>query len=146
MRDMRYVAWAGHDLAICSGITISGGDCVGQGSIELEGGWQLISIPVQYGYWSSATHEHVHDNVTEAKFKNYVLDQIEDLYGAGIISVANTYTGDYQAFYIYVVGSTPESSPHNFNMVYDDGANKEIAGFWIKIVGGSPPYSIIWGE
>jgi hypothetical protein len=81
-----------------------------------------------------------------AKFKNYVLDQITDLYGTGIVEVANTYPGDLQAFYSYVVGSTPESSPHNWQLVYDDGGNKEISGFWIKVIGPAAPYLISWGE
>ena len=143
--DVRYVATAGYDFYPCTTVTGTT-DCIGQGSIELEAGWQLISIPIQYGYWDSTAHEHVHDGITEAKFKNYVLDQILDIFGPGIISVANTYTGDQQAFYSYVVGSTPSSSPHNFNMVYTDGVNNEITGFWIKVIGGSPPYVIYWGE
>ena len=117
----------------------------GKGSIQLEQGWQLISIPVQYGFWSSSTHELVHDNSTVAKFKNYVLDQIQDLYGTGHVEVANTYTGDQQAFFSYVVGSTPESSPHNFNLIYQDGESYEIAGFWVKSTNPNPMI-IEWGE
>jgi hypothetical protein len=140
---MRYIAWAGYDLAYCEA-TASG--IGGSGSIQLEFGWQLIAIPVMYGYWDDVAHEHVHDEITVAKYENYVQTQIEDLYGSGIIEVANTYTGDQQAFFSYVVGSTPTSSPHNFNMVYTDGPNQEIAGFWIKVIGASAPYTITWGE
>jgi hypothetical protein len=74
------------------------------------------------------------------------LDQITDLYGAGVVEVANTYTGDAQAFYSYVVGVTPESSFHNFQLTYDDGIHREISGFWIKIIGAGAPYVITWGE
>jgi len=140
--DIRYIASAGYQLWPCD--TTSSG-IGGYGSIELEEGWQLIAVPIQYGYWDSTTHEHVHDT-TRAKFKNYVLDQITDIYGADVVEVANTYLGDNQFFWSYVVGSTPESSPHNFQLVYDDGPNKEISGFWIKIIGASPPYLITWGE
>ena len=141
--DMRYIAWAGYDLAECD-TTASG--IGGYGSIELEYGWQLIAIPIMYGYWDDTAHEHVHDEATVAKYENYVQAQIDDLYGAGVVEVANTYPGDVQAFYSYVVGSTPTSSPHNFQLVYADGANQEISGFWIKIIGGSAPYTITWGD
>jgi hypothetical protein len=142
--DIRFLAWAGYQLADCAPTTASG--IGGYGSIELETGWQLIAIPIKYGYWSDTTHEHVHDDTTTAKFKNYVLDQITDLYGSDVVEVANTYTGDQQAFYSYVVGSTPESSSNNFQLVYTDGYNQEVSGFWIKIIGGSAPYIITWGE
>jgi hypothetical protein len=86
----------------------------------------------------------VHDDITVAKFKNYILDQIEDLYGVGKVEVANTYVGDVGAFYSYVVGSTPESSIHNWQLTYDDGSYQEISGFWIKTtVSGM---IISWGE
>jgi len=142
--NMNYIAWAGYDLTCC-GATVSGVGG-GSGSIQLEFGWQLVAIPIMYGYWDSTAHEHVHDDVTVAKFENYVLDQITDLYGTGIVEVANTYTGDQQAFFSYVVGSTPTSSPHNFQMVYDDSGNNEISGFWIRIINAVAPYIITWGE
>ena len=141
--DVRYQAWAGYQLAPC-GTTSSG--IGGYGSIELEEGWQLIAVPIRYGYWDSIKHEHVHDDTTVARFKNYILDQITDVYGNNIVEVANTYPGDLQAFLSYVVGSTPETSPHNFQMVYEDGSNLEISGFWIKIIGPNSPYIITWGE
>jgi len=126
---------------------ITGGmEGFGRGAIQLEQGFQLISIPVQFGWWDSTIHKHVHDGVTIAKFKNYVLDQIIDLYGLHVVEVANTYTGDQQAFYSYVVGVTPESSPHNFKLVYNDNDNFEISGFWINIIGDDTPYLISWGE
>jgi len=138
--DIRTISSSGYNL------WESGGGIGGSGSIELEYGWQLIAVPIEFGYWNSTQHRHIHDNVTRSKFKNYVLDQITDLYGSGVVQVANTYLGDVQAFYSYVVGSTPESSPHNFQLVYDDGVNREISGFWIKIVGLSAPYLITWGS
>jgi hypothetical protein len=146
--DMRYIGWAGYDLAECDA-TVSG--IGGYGSIQLELGWQLVAIPIDYGYWSSTTHEHVHDEVTRSKIENYVIDQIDDLYATAsgvetIVEVANTYLGDNQFFWSYVVGSTPTSSPHNFQLVYDDGSHREIVGFWIKIIGPSAPYVITWGE
>jgi hypothetical protein len=142
--DIRYISSVGYDFYSTPCETTSG-TCVGYGTIQLEPSWQLISIPVDYGYWDSVNHVHVHDDVTVAKFKNYVLDQIEDLYGTGNVEVANTYTGDAQAFYSYVVGSTPESSFHNFQLIYDDSGNREIAGFWIKMTTTSGVV-ITWGE
>jgi len=136
---------------ICT--TVSGAPCVcsgigltpDYGRIQIENGWQLVSVPIENGYWDAGSHVHVHDDITTAKFKNYVLDQIEDLYGTGRIEVANTYTGDNQFFYSYVVGSTPESSPHNFQMVYDDSGYAEISGWWIKST-YSGTMLISWGE
>ena len=146
--DVRYISWAGYDLAECD-TTVSG--IGGYGTIQLELGWQLIAIPVDFGYWDSTAHEHVHDGTTVSHVENYVIDQIEDLYATvsgveTIIEVANTYLGDNQFFWSYVVGSTPTASPHNFNMVYDDGIHREIAGFWIKVIGLNAPYVITWGE
>ena len=142
--DIRFLGWAGYQLASCD-TTASG--IGGYGSIQLEPGWQLISIPVKYGYWSSSTHEHVHDDTTVAKFKNYVLDQIEDLYGSGNVEVANTYPGDLQAFLSYAPGppATPSTSPNNFQLVYADGPHLEISGFWIKMTTTSG-IIITWGE
>ena len=74
------------------------------------------------------------------------MDQIIDLYGAGVVEVANTYIGDNNFFWSYVVGSTPTTSPHNWQLVYDDGPCREISGFWIKVIGGAAPYVITWGE
>lgn len=141
--DIRFLSTAGYDLYGYREVPVVSG--VESGSIELEYGWQMIAIPIEYGYWDNTTHTHIHDNVTVAKFKNYVLDQIEDLYGTGVVEVANTYTGDQQAFYSYVVGSTPEGSPHNFNMIYVDGSNKEISGFWIKSL-SLTSMIITWGD
>lgn len=140
--DIRFITWNGYQLAPCD-TTASG--IGGYGSIQLEPGWQLISIPIRYGYWDTNTHEHVHDDATLAKFENYVLDQIDDLYGPGNVEVANTYPGDLQAFLSYVAGSTPTGSPHNFQMVYADGPYYEISGFWIKMTTTSG-IVITWGE
>lgn len=143
--NMSYIGWAGYDLTCCGEDATSSG-IGGYGSIQLEFGWQLIAIPVMYGYWDDTAHEHVHDEFTVAKYENYVQEQIDDLYGAGIIEVANTYLGDNQFFWSYVVGSTPTSSPHNFQLVYSDSGSQEISGFWIKCIGPAPPYLITWGN
>lgn len=142
--DIRPLVARGYDL--WSPQVVTGGmEGFGKGTVQIEQGWQLISIPVQYGYWDTNAHRLVHDDVTPARFKNYILDQIEDLYGIDKVEVANTYTGDAQSFYSYVVGSTPETSPHNFSLIYQDGQSYEIAGFWIKSL-NSNPMTIEWGE
>lgn len=140
--DIRYISSLGYDFwkedTTTSGIG-------GYGSIQIEQGWQMIAVPIQHGYWDDSLHKHIHDDITTAKFENYILDQITDLYGTGIIEVANTYTGDNQFFWSYTVGSTPEASPHNFNLVYFDSGNFEIAGFWIKSLSATP-FVITWGD
>jgi hypothetical protein len=140
--DIRFISTAGYDLYGYTETSVSGG--LNGGSIEIEYGWQLIAIPVEYGYWSTATHEHVHDGVTIAKMKNYVVDQIDDQYGIDKIEVANTYTGDNQAFYNYVYGSTPESSQHNFQLIYQDNIHSEVSGFWLYSLSVTP-MTIVWG-
>lgn len=135
----RYDLWSPQLITTASGVGF------GKGTIELEEGWQLAAIPVTEGYWDSNTHELVHDGVTTAKFENYVYAQILDLYG-DIVEISNTYIGNQQAFYSYVCGSTPTSSPHNFNLCYNDNGSVEISGFWIKIKGQDGPYLISWGE
>lgn len=148
--DLRYISSAGYQLWAGAGTTASG--IGGSGSIQLEPGWQLIAIPIEWGYWDDTIHEHVHDGITRAKFENYVLDQIEDLYGATVsgimtdlVKVANTYPGDLNQFLTYVVDSTPESDPNNFQLVYDDGIHREISGFWINMTSTSG-IIITWGE
>ena len=134
--DMRYLGSSGYQLWMEEEVTTSG-ITASSGTLQLEQGWQLVAVPIQYGYWSTSSQSHVHDGSTIAKFKNYILDQIEDVYGSGQVEVANTYIGDNQFFYSYVVGSTPESSPHNFQLVYEDGEHVEISGFWIKVTAAS---------
>jgi hypothetical protein len=140
--DMRYVAWNGWDLAECDTTTSGIG---GYGTIQIEYSWQLVAVPITHGYWSIATHKHVHNDSTIAKYENYIQAQIDDLYGPGKIEVANTYLGDNQFFWSYVPGSTPISSPHNFNLVYEDSGYQEISGFWIKSLSVSP-IIVTWGD
>ncbi len=146
MVDIRPLATKGFDLWSPQTITTTAsGSAFGKGTIELEKGWQQIALPVENGFWDYATHTHINDGTTIAKFKNYVLDQLDDLYG-DIVEVANCFTGDAQQFYTFIPGSTPESSFNNFNLVYNDNNNMEISGFWIKIIGDVGPYTISWGD
>jgi hypothetical protein len=117
----------------------------GKGTIELENGWQMIACNIKYGFYDKNLHRLVHDNVTIARIKNYIIDQIDDLYGEGMIEVANTYTGDNNFFYSYIPGITPNNSPNNFYLSYDDNGSIEITGFWIKSLNSST-MTISWGE
>lgn len=146
MIDIRPLISRGWDLWSPQIITTTvSGNAFGKGTVELEKGWQQIALPVEQGFWDFDTHKHIHDDTTVAKFKNYVLDQINDLYG-DIVEVANCFTGDAQRFNTFIPGSTPESSFNNFQLVYNDNNHMEISGFWIKVVGDFGPYVISWGE
>jgi len=125
------------------------GECNRGGSVTLERNrWQLIAIPVEFGYWDSITHSHVHDGTTVSKVKNYIIDQLEDVYAAPantLIEVMNTYYGDANKFYNYVVGVTQDNSIHNFQLSYRDEGNLEYVGIWVKCI--SPvDIQITWGE
>ena len=116
--------------------------------IQIEKGWQLLSIPIKTGYFDKDKKVLVHKTTTLANIQNYILDQIESLYNVKAeyyISIANTYTGDNQFFYNYIPGVTNPLSTNNFNFVYDDNGNEEYIGFWIKSI-SDIPFTIKWGE
>lgn len=129
-------------------ITTSGTSC-GSGIIEVEPNrWQLVSIPIKYGYWDSNLHKHIHDDVTIARIKNYVVDQIEDVYGVDantMVEVFNTYFGDVNKYYNFIPNVTDPLSIHNFELGYQDTNDTEYTGFWIKSVYDSV-FLITWGE
>ncbi len=122
---------------------------IGGGCIEIEPNrWQLVTIPVQYGYWDNTTHSHIHDDVTIARVENYIVDQIEDVYGVScdtMVEVFNAYIGDHNHFYNYVVGVTDEANSNNFELTFDDGICKEYTAFWVKSINPTP-FTIIWGK
>lgn len=133
----------------------SGGDAKLSGSIELEPNvWQLVAIPVQFGYFDSSGGVLVHDKSTPATVYNYVIRQIESVYGKPaeqLLSVCNAYIGDDNFFRSYIPGFTAETSPHNFPLVYvDDDApdgevRREVVAFWVRSIHTSP-IIITWGE
>jgi hypothetical protein len=109
--------------------------------------WQMVSIPIRYGYWDSVNHIHEHDDTTIANIKNYIIDQIEDTYGVPaetMVEVINTYVGDVHKMWNYVCGVTIDSSEHNFPLAYMDGTNVEYCGLWIKSI-HPVPFTIRWG-
>jgi hypothetical protein len=130
-------------------IGVQKGTCVGHGRIEVEPNrWQLISIPIQYGYWDDTQHKLVHDNTTIARIHNYVVKQIEDVYGVPcntMIEVFNTYFGDPNKYYNFIPGVTDPLSIHNFELAYQDGPNLEYTGFWVKSIHDTS-FFIEWGE
>ena len=70
--------------------------------IEIEKGWQLLSIPIKNGYFDKDKKVLVHKTEVLANIQNYILDQIESIYdiqASEYISIVNTYTGDNQFFY-----------------------------------------------
>lgn len=135
----RYDMWSPQVTTTSSGVNF------GKGYLEIEYDWALCAVPVEFGYWSKTEHRHIHDGMTVAKFKNYIYDQIEDLYGPGQIEVSNAYVGGTGQFYSFIPGSTPESSFNNFQLMYSDGDFMEITGWWIKSV--NPDSMLIsWGE
>lgn len=74
------------------------------GEIQIEPErWQMITVPVIYGYWDSTNHQLIHDGQTIARIKNYVLDQIADIMGSSVenfIRSTHTYIGDNNYFFI----------------------------------------------
>jgi len=123
------------------------GMCAGD-VIEIEPNrWQMISIPIRYGFWDTTTHDLVHDDVTIATIKNYVADQIEDVYGvpaSTMIEVFNTYIGDIHKMYNYVPNITIENSEHNFPLAYIDDGRVEYVGMWVKSIHPTT-FTIKWG-
>jgi hypothetical protein len=118
------------------------------GEIQIESGkWQLIAIPVRFGYWDDSVSpgQLVHDGTTVAKINEYVIKQLEDKYGTGVVSSANTYHGDVDAFYNFIPGTTNPASPHNFQLTYMDSSRPEVSGFWIKSEHTSDMI-LEWGE
>lgn len=119
------------------------------GEIELEPNrWQMIAVPVMFGYWDSTNSQLVHDGLTVATIKNYVLDQIADTMGGvaeTYIESAHTYIGDNNFYYNYLPGVTNSLSVHNFPLAYLDGDRVEYVGFWIKSI-HTDNIIIRWGE
>jgi len=122
---------------------------ISSGEMQIEAGvWQLLSIPVQFGYFNNGTGELIHDGTTVARIKNYLLDQIEYNLGNSAedyIEVANCYFGDEDAFRNYVPGTTNPASSQNFPLAYMDGTRLEFTAFWIKSIHTSD-IVIEWGE
>jgi hypothetical protein len=145
--DIRYLASYGYQLWPCD-VTTSG--IGGYGIIEVEPGFQMAAAPVIYGYWDSVSHKHIHDGTTLATVYNYLVLQIEDVYGVPantMIEVFNTLVGGNSIYWNFVPGVTNPLSPHNFYLsYYDSGADsQEVTGFFIKSIHPTT-FSLVWGE
>lgn len=120
-----------------------------KGIVEIEPDrWQLITIPVQFGYFDTTSGGLVHDWTTVARIKEYVCDQIEYKLGgsaSNYIKIANCYIGDEDMFRNFVPGVTNPSSSQNFPLAVMDGANLEYTAFWIRSIYPSS-IQVEWGE
>ena len=115
--------------------TSSGTSAAQLREIELEIGWNLVAITSRYGYWNKTTHE-IEYNAIHSNIKNYIIDQLEDVYSVQantLIEVIYGYLGNTQTFYNYKPGITPDTANDNFKLVYnDDNGRYETMGLWIK--------------
>lgn len=139
---------------VAAGYSLWGEECVASGiagaTIDVEPGFQMISVPITHGYWDSTTHQHVHDDVTIATVYNYIIQQIEDIYsvdGDTMIEIFNTLVGGQGNYWNFVTGVTNPASPHNFQLAYyDPGASGyEYIGFFVKSI-HSTSFTIQWGN
>jgi hypothetical protein len=119
------------------------------GEIQIEPDrWQMITIPVMFGYWDTSSHQLIHDGMTTAYVKNYLLDQIEDNMGSPIqnyIRVVNTFIGDNNYYWNFVPGVTNPLSVHNFPLAYLDGERVEYVAFWLRSI-HTDNIIVRWGE
>ena len=124
-------------------------DVLSGGKLIIQPGWQMVTIPIQYGYFDKQRGILIHDNATLAKIKNYVMDQIEFIIGYPLnsfIEIAKCYTGNENAFLSYIPGLTKDNSFNNFYLAKDDatGLGLEYVPFWIKSL-YTEPIVINWG-
>lgn len=120
----------------------TGGSGPKSGQVEVEPNLnQLITLPMQFGYWDNVTHAIIRDVGVTATFQNCVIDQIEDKLGGAAenyVEIAYTYIGDTALFKAFIPGFTDPLTSQNFQLAYDDGGKTEYTGFWIKSIHSSP--------
>lgn len=125
-----------------------GGGTIDGGDVVIEPGWQLLCIPIQYGYWDVITHQHIHDGFTQATIYNYIVEQIEDTFAVQantMVEVFNTYYGDENRYFNFIPNMTDPLSEHNFDLVYVSGVNLEYTGFWVNSI-HPVSFTLIWGN
>jgi hypothetical protein len=93
--------------------------------------WQTISIPSIYGGWNTTTNLLERGAPTLAKVKEYIIDQLEDKYGAGVILRISRFWGDDNAWVDFIPGVTLAGSPNNFELMPLDAdtGQREPQGF-----------------
>lgn len=126
------------------------GEGIGGGYIDIEPGFQMISIPITHGYWNTTTSGHIHDDSTVATVYNYIVQQVEHVYGVPgntMIEIFNTLVGGSPIYFNFAVGVNDPGSPHNFQLAYYDlgASDYEYTGFFIKSI-HSTSFKIRWGE
>lgn len=120
----------------------TGGTGPKSGQVEIEPNLnQLITLPMQYGYWDNITHQIIRDVGVTATFQNCVIDQIEDIMSSpaeNFIEIAYTYLGDSEMFKVFIPGFTDSLTSQNFQLAYDDGGKIEYTALWLKSIHSSP--------
>lgn len=123
---------------------------IGSGIIEIEPGFQIVSIPITYGYWSVSSHTHVHDGTTPATIYNYVTTQIEDTYGVQartMVEFFNTLIGGQGYYFTFFPNQTNPLGEYNFELSYLDSGTgyEEITGFYVNSIHHTT-FTIQWGD
>lgn len=121
------------------------------GTITIQPGWQLITIPTVKGYFDYNQGKIIKDKSVNSTVKNYLIDQLAYRLNVPIesmkdyIQVAIAYRGGVLS-QNFVVGVTPETSVNNFNLAYVDEENnkKEFTAFWVKNISGVSLPEISW--
>lgn len=129
------------EFQVCDGTVNTGTNL--SGTIALQLGWQLICVPVTYGYWDNG----IVKDTTPATISNYVIKQLCQKTNKTqnelkqYVDVCNAFRGasDAQNF---VVGLTAETSENNFKLSYVDGDSTEFTAFWINVL--QPVPDIEW--
>lgn len=119
------------------------GSCELGGEIQLQPGFQLISIPTVYGSFDITTGQLVLDQ-TKAKVKNYLLDQLAynlgipyDDIGQHIESCVAVRGGELSQNFVSNV--TPETSVNNFELAYLDDTAVEFTAFYVNVKSSVDP-------
>lgn len=145
--NIKFLSSAGYDL-FCEPTTGSG--IISGGYVDIEPGFQMISLPVTNGYWDTTTSGHIHETSIKATVYNYIVQQVEHVYGVpgkNMIEVFNTLIGGNSNYWNFAVGFTDPGSPHNFQLSYYDSEadDYEYTGFFIKSIHPTS-FKIQWGE
>jgi hypothetical protein len=121
------------------------------GTINIQPGWQLVTIPTIRGYFDIAQGKIIKDKAVHATVKNYLIDQLAYKLNVPVeqmnqyIEVCIAYRGG-ELSQNFVVGVTPASSVNNFRLAYIDEENnkKEFTAFWVKNISGMTLPEISW--
>jgi len=118
------------------------------GDIQLQPGFQLITIPTTHGRFDTTTGTIVKDT-TKAKVKNYLLDQLShklnipysDI-GQYIESCVAVRGGELSQNFVPVI--TPDTSVNNFELAYTDNEAIEFTAFYVNVKSTNTLPKISW--